>query len=281
MKRSITCLGMSLGAAALLALGAGCSRDSRPAQQPTSGSTSPTFESNVPPSGQESGAQGAMGEQGAMGGQQGAMGQQGAGQQGAMGAQGSQQGAGQQGGAMGGQQGAQGGQQGATGEQPGTGAQGGQQAPMAGQSEREMCDTLASGAKLHVEDVQNGVAIVAAPRAGSNLATVRDDAQRIDRMIHQGPGAGAPGAGGEACGLFSLARLPSVTTTVTEGANSVRIVMTTSNPSEVRDLRRVARDQVGTMSKSAPGAHQRGGAGQRGGAHQGQQRPTQPGTQPR
>jgi hypothetical protein len=257
---------MSLGAAALLALGAGCSRESRPAQQPTTGGTSPTFESNVPPTGAEQGAQqGAMGEQGAMGAQPGAMG----GQQGA----------------MGGQQGAQPGTMGAPQGVPGAGATGEQQgaqpqAPMAGQSEREMCDTLASGAKLHVEDVQNGVAIVATPRAGSNLATVRDDAQRIERQIHQGPGAGAPGAGGEACGLFSLARLPSVSTNVTEAANSVRIVMTTSNPSEVRDLRRVARDQINTINKSTPGAQQRGG-GQRGGAGQRGQHPTQPGTQPR
>src|SRR5262249_14000549 len=120
-------------------------------------------------------------------------------------------------------------------------------APTAGESERQLCDALASGAKLHVEDVQNGVAIVAVPRTGHDLSSVRDDARRVEDMMKKHTVASAPGP--DTCGLFAISRLPSVNTTLSEGASSVRIVLTTSNAAEVKDLRRIARDQVGSMTK--------------------------------
>ena len=52
---------------------------------------------------------------------------------------------------------------------------------------------------------------------------------------------------------MSLGRLPSVSTQITEGVNTVRIVVTTSNPPEIRDLRRAARDQVSNLMRQAPG----------------------------
>jgi hypothetical protein len=107
-----------------------------------------------------------------------------------------------------------------------------------------MCITLAKEAKLKVEDVRNGVAIVMTPKAGKELSIVRDDARKLELAIHQ---AGSPQ--GETCGLFGLGRLPSVTTSLTEGMNTVRILMTTSNPGEVKELRHQAREQVDEMSK--------------------------------
>ncbi len=219
MKRSITCFAWTLGSAALIALAAGCSRESRAPQTPT-GTTSPTFESNVPPAppppgreqppapGYESGVTGqpsppppspppplaAPGEIGTPPG-------------------GSERGM----------------------EQP--------QAAPAGENERQVCDALASSAKLHVEDVQNGAAIVAVPKAGHDLSAVRDDAHRIESTVKQHPPS-EPGPAGEACGIFSIGRMPGVTTTVVEGPSSVRIMMTTANPAEVRDVRRIAREQV-------------------------------------
>ena len=46
---------------------------------------------------------------------------------------------------------------------------------------------------------------------------------------------------------------------MTEGKSSVRIVMTTTNAAEIRDLRRMAREQVGalTQSQKANPQHQR------------------------
>ena len=113
-----------------------------------------------------------------------------------------------------------------------------------GESERQLCDTLAASAKLRVEDVQNGAAIVLTPKGGHDISSIRDEAHRADTMFHQHAGEGT-----EACGLFSLGRLPSVQTSVTEGKKEVRILVTTSNPAEVKDLRRVAREQVQNLSQ--------------------------------
>ncbi|APR85515.1 Hypothetical protein A7982_10864 [Minicystis rosea] len=161
------------------------------------------------------------------------------------------------------------------GEQPTEGAP-------AAMNERALCDALATGARLRVEDVQNGVAIVAQPKAGTNLSTVREDARRLENAIHaNAPTEGAPttpGAvehatrGGETCGLADLARLPSVTTHLTEGGNSVRLMMTTSNPNEVRDLRRITRDELNALLKAHGGAQGQHQGGQRGTRQQGQQR---------
>ena len=116
------------------------------------------------------------------------------------------------------------------------------------ENERQLCDALAGDAKLHVEDVQHGVAIVAVPRTGHDLSTLRDDSHRIESTIRQhGP---ETGPGPEACGLFAIARLPSVDVSVAEGTNSMRILMTTSNSAEVKDLRRLAREQVSSMKAS-------------------------------
>jgi hypothetical protein len=141
------------------------------------------------------------------------------------------------------------------GEAPGPGAQKPQPAeqPAAppAEHERQLCDALSGHAKLHVEDVHNGVAIVATPKNGQNLSTVRDDAQRISTALHEH--AAEPGPGAEACGLFSMGRMPGVNTTVTETANTVRIMMTTPHAAEVKDLRRIAREQVGAMTKPPKG----------------------------
>jgi hypothetical protein len=121
-----------------------------------------------------------------------------------------------------------------------------------GASERQLCETLSGHAKLHVEDVPNGVAIVATPKGGQELSTVRGDAHHISSALHERAHEQPPI--GEACGLFSIGRLPEVNTAVTDTANSVRILMTTPNASEVKDLRRIAREQVGAMGGATGGA---------------------------
>jgi hypothetical protein len=222
MKRSITCVGMTLGSAALIALGAGCSRGNRPAKTPPAGTTSPTFESNVPSGSAPSGREQPPGPSYETQPQPPPP------------------------------------SPGSRTFQPEPGepsSQGGvAEAPPAvatRENERQMCDDLAMGAVLHIEDVQNGVTIVAIPRASSNLSSVRDDAQRIESAMRQRAAGGAPSTpSSEACGLFSVASLPDVTTTLTEGAKSVRIVLKTTNPAEVKDLRRLAREQVQSLAKT-------------------------------
>lgn len=280
MKRTLKSLCMAFGPAALIPLVMACS--SRPAQTPAGGATPPAMEPGTP-SGQQTPGMGTevpgqapTGPTGQMGSPE--MGQQ-LGQQGQQGQMMPPSQHEQQPGQQPGQQGLGSGlgQQGQQGQQPSEGQQG--TAP--GINERALCESLASEGRMRVEDAQNGVAIVITPKAGNALSTVRDDARRLESAIRQsaGSGEGVVGApqrsprSGEACGLAELGRLPSVTTQLVEAGNSVRIVMTTSNANEVRDLRRIARDEVNALSKAQGGQQKQRPGQQRPG--QGQQQPGQ------
>jgi hypothetical protein len=222
MKRSIKVLGWTLGSAALITAGLGCSHEGRPAQPPT-GTSSPPFESNVPTPGTPAPSSGTAKEQPPAPPEQ---------ENAPLPPSGSA---------------------GPATPAPEMGAPPGAPAPGAAggnESEHHLCDALANDAKLHVEDVQHGAAIVAVPRTGHDISAIRDDSHRIESTLRQ---HGAEGPGPEACGLFAIGRLPSVSVSVTEGANSMRIVMTTSNPAEVRDLRRIAREQVSSMKTPSRG----------------------------
>ncbi len=222
MKRSVTCSATTLASAALIALGVGCSHESPPAQVPPAGTTSPTFESNVPtppappPPGPEMGAPAHPPPPAA-----GAPPPPPPGEMVAPPPP-------------------------STPQEPPAGATGG------GENERQMCDELAGAAALHVEDVQNGVAIVMTPKAGHDLASVRDDARRVETTMRQRGGVETAPAPGTSCGLFSVTQMPGVTAQLVEGAKRVRIVLTTPNPAEVKDLRRVTRDQVQSLGKAHP-----------------------------
>jgi hypothetical protein len=216
MKRSITRLGLTLGSASLIALGLGCSRENRPAATPATGESSPTFESNVPSSSPTPGTTPppapppppGVGEPGPETAPPSAP---------------------------------------PSGEPNAPSAPGAMEQPT-GENERKLCDALASGAILHVEDVQNGVAIVAIPKRGHDIGAVRDDAQRLQiGLLRRSP---PEASAGETCGLFSAARLPGVNVALTEGTGNVRIMMTTPNPAEIRDVRRIARDQVRELRQS-------------------------------
>ena len=261
MKRTVKFLGVTFGATALLSLGVACSSRQTPA--PSVGAMPVPGPTDIPA--EPSGATSQMGSPSSMDTQgrsrdQGALSQQGQqGQWGDQGEPGRQQ---AEPGRVQGDSGRLPGQQGQPGVDAPQGAFGsglgsptpGDAQPQAGTTnERALCEALASGSKLHVEDVQNGAAIVAVPRQGSNLATVRDEARRLESAIKtSGQEAhGSTQAAGESCGVTQLGRLPSVTTSITEGANSVRIVMTTSSPSEVKDLRKIARDEIGALNKGA------------------------------
>jgi hypothetical protein len=122
-----------------------------------------------------------------------------------------------------------------------------QPSPTAGETERQLCDMLSSTAKLRVEDVQGGVAIVLSPKQGQDLATLRDEAHRMESMMRQ-----RPGEGGGGCGLLAIGRLPSVTGSISEGQKEVRLVLHTANPAEVKDLRRAAHQEVRSLSQPRP-----------------------------
>jgi hypothetical protein len=211
MKRSIMCFGWTLGSAALFALGVGCSHEESPAQTPPTGTTSPTFESNVPPTPAPQPPSGPAVQPPPPPAPPPAA---------------------------------------APPEEPKRGATE-TPAPATAPtqpSERSLCDALAAAALLTTEDVQNGVAIVAVPRRGQDLGTVRDHAKRMEGAMHRS--AGESQAAGESCGIFAITRLPSMTTSTTEGMSTARIVIITSNPAEVRDVRREVRQQVRNLKKA-------------------------------
>jgi hypothetical protein len=224
MKRTIQSLATACAPALLIPLAVACSSQ-QPAQSPTN--AAPPMEPGAPSTMPAPGTETPAGPTGQLGmpEQGGAQPPAPRGPEGQPGQQGLGSGLGQE-------------------AQP-TPAEGGQ----AAQAERAACATLANDARLRVEDVQHGIAIVLVPRAGSDLPTVRDDAHHLESAIH----AGAEGHGqrGEACGIAELGRLPSVTTSITESDGAVRIIMTTSNPGEVRDLRRIARDEAAGLNKAA------------------------------
>jgi hypothetical protein len=220
MKRTVKFLGVTFGATALLSLGVACSTRQTPA--PSVGATTPSSEIMTPPVGTtgQPGASMEMGEPGRPPAPPHPPGGPPTPEPGAFGS------------GLG--------EPGAPGE---IAAQ-----PRGG--EKAVCEGIADVAKLHVEDVQNGVAIVAVPKPGASLAAVRDDAQRLQGAIHgAGPEARGTQPTGESCGLTQIGRLPSVTTVITEGPNAVRILMTTSNASEVKDLRKMGREQINSLNK--------------------------------
>ena len=238
MKHTISWLRAAIGPAALIPLAVACSH--RQAEAPSVGITP---ENQTGMSAQTGSQQGQSGQQGTSGmtGGQGQIGQPG---QYAQQGQGAGQGAGQ------GNFGEQGSQYGSQGFGAGLGEQ--QQGESA-TSEKVACDALANSAKMRVEDVQGGVSIVVTPKAGQEFSTVRDDARRLENTFHGAHSAQQ----GDTCGIAELARLPSVTAQVIEGNNNMRIQLTTTDDKEVKDLRRIARDEVNNLIKGVKSGGQK------------------------
>jgi hypothetical protein len=216
MKRSVCWLGAAAGSALLVAVG--CSHRGREAQAPEPTPGSPEFESNVPPAAPTPMHPASPETPVSPPGQEQATPPAGPG----------------------------------AAPEPGAGpteptappAVPEQPAPTAGESERQLCDELANSAKIRVEEIKNGVAIVLSPKGGHGLAILRDDAHRTLVMMHQHPAEGAA-----ACGLLVVGRMPSVTSSVSEGQKEVRIVLHAKNPAELKDLRRAAREEVWRLTQ--------------------------------
>ncbi len=116
-------------------------------------------------------------------------------------------------------------------------------------SERTLCDALMRHARLHIEDVQGGVAIVAKPRASADLSRVREDMEQIDRRMS----SGATPSAGEACELVAIGRSGALAA-VTVAPDAIRILLTSPDATQVKAIRKQARDFVNTASKSEQGS---------------------------
>ncbi|MFS8066361.1 MAG: hypothetical protein ACMG6S_08305 [Byssovorax sp.] len=175
-----------------------------------------------------------------------------------------------------GQQGSGAGQQGSGAAQQGTGAgsqmgaheghtrspgaMGGMNDAPSAIDEREACDRLTSEATLRAEPTEGGVVIVARPRRGVDLSTLRSSMQSIHRGIERG----APSSATATCDLFSLARTGVVA--IAETPDSIRLLVTTSDAARVPQIRRQANEFIRTSK--AGGSTQQNGA-PKGGTHKG------------
>ncbi|MDC0740233.1 hypothetical protein [Polyangium mundeleinium] len=203
-----------LGAAALMTLGVGCGRGEKPAQSAQRRPT-PAFEAAAPAEqGQPSPYYG-----------QGQAGQYGQGQAG-------QYGQGQAGQGQAGQYG-----QGQAGQD-----QGGH-AGMGMMSEQEMCSSFVQHSNLRVEDIEGGVAIIASPKAGVDLSTLRGDAIHIAYTMSPPAGeqhAARPTSAAERCALFDLGQMAGRSGLIEQG-NEIRILLLAQDASGVPNLRNQTR----------------------------------------
>ncbi|MDI3291801.1 hypothetical protein [Polyangium sp. 15x6] len=201
-----------LGAAALMTLGVGCGRGEKPAQSAQQRST-PAFESALPADQGQAGPYG-QGQAGQWGQGQAGQGQAGQGQaQGQAGQWGQDQGA---------------------------------HAGMGMMSEQAMCSSFVQHSNLRVEDIEGGVAIIATPKSGVDLSTLRGDALHIAYTMSPPAGeqrAARPTSASERCALFDLGQTAGRSGVIEQG-NEIRILLLAQDTSGVPTLRNQARGFV-------------------------------------
>jgi hypothetical protein len=130
-------------------------------------------------------------------------------------------------------------------------------------TERELCDTLTRDARLLVEDVQGGVTLVLKPRPGRDLSMLREQARQIERRTEHNAGSSI----GPSCVIFAIGR-GGATTAIAESPDAVRILITTSDPSQVQSIRRQIREFVnksGNQGSRGQGNSPQPGSGSGGG----------------
>ncbi|MRG93964.1 hypothetical protein [Polyangium spumosum] len=201
-----------LGAAALMTLGVGCGgNEKQPARSAQQQRQTPAFEAEVPAD------QGQLGPYG-----QGQAGQWGQGPTGQT----------EAGRGTAGQW-----AQGQTGQEHGD---------MGMLSEQEMCSSLVQHSNLRVEDIEGGVAIIATPKSGVDLSTLRGDALHIAYTMSPPAGeqrAARPTSAAERCPLFDLGQMAGRSGVIEQG-NEIRILMLAQDTAGVPTLRNQTRDFV-------------------------------------
>ncbi|TKC99354.1 hypothetical protein [Polyangium fumosum] len=119
----------------------------------------------------------------------------------------------------------------------------GGQAGMGMMSEQEMCSSLVQHSNLRVEDIEGGVAIIASPKAGVDLSTLRGDAIHIAYTMSPPSGeqhAARPTSAAERCALFDLGQMAGRSGLIEQG-NEIRILLLAQDASGVPNLRNQTR----------------------------------------
>lgn len=103
--------------------------------------------------------------------------------------------------------------------------------------EAALCGALAQQATLRVEDIQGGASLVLTPRTEADMQAVRDAARAFEQQM----GSVRPRGDGSPCALFELGHA-GARAAVSEGPDTMRIFITTSDPAQVETIRRQARN---------------------------------------
>ncbi|EYF02513.1 hypothetical protein [Chondromyces apiculatus] len=118
-------------------------------------------------------------------------------------------------------------------------------------SERQLCQQLAAAGRLEVQDIENGVRIIIAPKTAAELAAVRETAQRIESRMQPGSAAAPRGEPSTQCKLFEVGQL-GARASIQERPNQIHLILTTTDTLNVTDVRREARAFVATGSPAPP-----------------------------
>lgn len=113
-------------------------------------------------------------------------------------------------------------------------------------SEQQMCSSLVQHSNLRVEDIEGGVAIIATPKSGVDLSTLRGDALHIAYTMSPPAGeqrAARPTSASERCALFDLGQTAGRSGVVEQG-NEIRILLLAQDTSGVPALRSQTRNFV-------------------------------------
>jgi len=131
---------------------------------------------------------------------------------------------------------------------PMSGAQVGQ--GTGGMGERELCSSLSEHGQLRVENVEGGVAIIAAPKQGVDLQKLRTDALHVAYMISPPSGEqhARPTSASDRCPLFDLGTVTGRSSVIEQG-NEVRILILARDTTDVSSLRQETRQFVQQWQK--------------------------------
>ena len=126
--------------------------------------------------------------------------------------------------------------------------------PQGDATEVQICAEIQQNATVRVENIANGAVLIMTPKSGSDLASVRQTAQRVEaRMRPADQGGVQPAPQGAAmCALFDVGRV-GARATIQETPTSIRLLLTAPDRPSVEQVRRHAREFAATTAGGTNG----------------------------
>ncbi|AKT37235.1 hypothetical protein [Chondromyces crocatus] len=117
--------------------------------------------------------------------------------------------------------------------------------PADAMSEQQLCKQLTEANRLQVQNIDNGVRIVIAPKTGTELTAIRETVQRIESRMAPMSTTSQRGEASTQCKLFDVGQL-GARASMQERPNQVHLILTTTDTTNVGKLRQEARSFVST-----------------------------------